>query len=1032
VQNRFHHIGEMLRVRQIALGLAAAGLAGVLLPTNLLNAQTDTARGELRGTVTDPSGAVVPLARLTLKSGDTGFLRQNTTGDSGDYTFLAVPPGDYDVQIEKDLFQPELLHGVHISVGQVTTLDAQLKLGTVKETLVINGAAALLEIERSQQANIVAQESIAKLPIDRRDYLTFALLSPGVVDSTGQANDTDLRLKQVPTSGISFFGSNGRGNSVTIDGGEANDGGGGVRSTLSQEAIEEFQINRSNYSAEQGGASGGTINIVSRAGSNDLRGSLFGFFRHDALDAGNPFARVLEGTQLVRTKPPSKRQQFGGSIGGPIRKDRTFVFAAFEGLVRRESSVVSILTDTSIFDPTPAQNAVLNTLPAAEAASLRSALTASPETRALFEKNSGVFPFSSDVWRSSVRLDHRLTERDQLFFRGSFSKLNETNANLEALIGASRGLETQQLDPTLAVGWTRVGSPRFVNEAHIQWGYRRFYVDSVDKFGPELRISGYGVFNEDYLLPSRNIERRAEIRDDLTWIRGSHTVKFGVQSLIRGTHSESHIFFSGRFTFGDLPGFLLDPNLPATFTINALQAFNLGLAQTYIQGAGNPTVASTNPYYGFYIQDGWKIRPGLRLDFGLRYELDTRQPPLPTAKKNFAPRFALAWNPQRSQKTVVRAGYGIYYSPIYYQIDWSVNALNQINGFRQIGQAFTSILTPGAASAANIFTTLRQEGVIGIPTPTRSITPADVAPFGITFPQTGPLPPFAILFQNSPDFTNPYSQQGSISIEHQFAQDLAISAGYTWVRTLKLTRARDANLLPAPVDPQLGIPVWSDPKYFVNPLVAQLNVFESTANAYYNAFMVQLTKRFSRKFSFNANYTLSKATDDVTDFNSDFEAADQTNLRAERARSSFDQRHKFVAYAVWSAPGKLELSPIVRANSGRPFNLLVGADLNQDRHDTTDRPPGAGRNTGVGPAFAAVDLRISREFNLGEHRRLQLTAEAFNLLNHLNMASVNNVVGLMAGPFDVTGRNDRLPTQPLGFTSAYDPRRIQLGARFSF
>jgi hypothetical protein len=189
--------------------------------------------------------------------------------------------------------------------------------------------------------------------------------------------------------------------------------------------------------------------------------------------------------------------------------------------------------------------------------------------------------------------------------------------------------------------------------------------------------------------------------------------------------------------------------------------------------------------------------------------------------------------------------------------------------------------------------------------------------------------------------------------------------GYTWVRTLKLTRARDANLLPAPVDPQLGIPVWSDPRYFVNPLLAQLNVFESTANAYYNALMVELTKRFSEKFSFHTNYTLSKATDDVTDFNTDFEAADQTNLRAERAQSSFDQRHKFVAYAVWSAPGKLELSPIVRANSGRPFNLLVGQDLNQDRHDTTDRPPGAGRNTGIGPAFAAVDLRISPGICIG-------------------------------------------------------------------
>ncbi len=1009
--------------RSVLLGLLCLGR---------LAAQTDLSHGEIRGVITDPTGALVAGAKVSLKSAATGLAREATSNGIGEYAILVLPPGTYDLEFSFPKFRTTLIRDMRVFVGQVTTLPVSLSLGIVRETLAVDGDAALLEVGRSHQATIMSQEPIRDLPIDRRDYLTFALLSPGIADANAQANNTDLRLKQTPTSGISVFGSNGRGNSVTIDGGEANDGGGGVRSTLSQEAIEEFQINRSNYAAEFGAASGGAINIVSKSGGNDWHGSGFGFFRHQTLDAGNPFARVLEGDTLVRVKPPANRQQFGGSLGGPLKRDRTFMFAAFEGLVRRESSVVSILTDTSIFGPTPEQEKVLSGLPEPQATILRQLLTASPSTRQLFEKNSGVFPFKTDSWRFSVRLDHLLTAKDQLFFRTSYTHVNESNANLQALIGASRGLETQQFDPTTTGGWTRVIGPHLVNQFQAQWAYRRFYVDSIEKFGPELRINGFGVFNEDYLLPTRSIERRYEIKDDLTWDRGRHTIKLGGRVLVRGTHSDSHVFFTGRFTFGDLPGSVLDPSLPPTFVLNALQSFNLGLAQTYLQGGGNPIVASTNPFWAGYIQDSWKVGRGLNLDFGLRYELDQRQPPLPTSHTNLAPRFGLAWNPGKDRRTVVRAGYGIYYSPIYYQIDWSVNALNDFNGHRQIGQAFTSILFPGPAAANNVYTTLLKQRVIGVPTPMRSITAADVAQFGIQFSQTGPLPPFAILFQNSPDFTNPYSQQASGSIERQIGRDFSVSAGFTWVHTLKLTRTRDANLLPAPVDPQLGIRVWSDPRYFVDPLIAQRNVFESTANADYKGLILEVTRRFSNGFSFNANYTLSQAMDDVVDYNSDFEAADQANLRAERALSSFHQRHKVVAWALWNAPWKLKVAPLFTAGSGRPFNLLAGVDINQDRHDTTDRPIGAGRNTGRGPSFYSLDLRLGREFVLNERFRIEGLAEAFNLLNHLNFASVNNVVGLMAPPFNVTGRDDRLPTEPLGFTSCFDPRHIQLGVRIRF
>lgn len=1007
-------------------------LAALALFATSAFAQSDINTGEIGGAVTDPSRSPIAGCHVTATNADTARAYSTATSGSGDYHILLLPPGAYSLRFEKAGFQPVLITGLRVTVGQSVTVDQPLQLGTQQTIVEVSGAVPAVEIERSGQANTLEREWVQQLPIDRRDYLAFSLLLPGVADSNPLVDNNDYRLRQTPQSGLSFYGSNGRGNSVTVDGGEANDGSGGVRSTLSQEAVQEFQVNRSNYTAELGGASGGVVNIVSRSGSNAWHGSLFSFFRHQSLDAGNPFALVLEGERLTRLKPPSQRQQFGGSLGGPIRRNRTFVFGAFEGLMRDESAVTSLLTDLSIFQPTPAQEAVLGNLPPQFAEPLRAALTSPPSTVDFFRRNSGVFPYQSRVWRFSLRLDHALgaDERDRLFFRHGFAHANESNANIRALVGASRGTDENTLDPTTIAGWTRTFSPRAFNQAHVQWGYRRFKVNSLDTFGPEIRIAGFGVFNRDINLPSANIERRYEVRDVFTRLAGRHTFKAGGSVLVRGTYSRSEVFFPGRFTFGDLPGSVLNPALPPTFVINGLQSYNLGLAQTYVQGFGDPAVASTNPLYSVFVQDTWQVRPNLTFDFGLRYELDTRNPPLPTDKNNLAPRFGFAWSPGGDRKSVVRGGYGIFYSPIYYQIDWVVRALNNIGGRRQIAQAFSTILDPGPAASHIVFSTLRAQGVLG----TRAITPQDLAPFGITFPHTGPLPPFTVLFENTRDYANPYAQQASVGIEREIAPDLTVSAGYIRVRTLKLPRTRDGNLRQAPVDPALGIRVWSDPaRDFIDPLIGQRNIYESTANASYHGALFEVRKRFSRSFGLNANYTLSRANDDVTDFNVDYVAFDQTDQRAEYARSSFDQRHKAVVYALWDAPWKVRVAPIFRAGSGRPFNLLAGYDLNQDRHENADRPAGAPRNSGIGPAFWSVDLRLNREFALrGERLRIDLTAEAFNLFNHVNYASVNNVVGNMAPPFEVRGRNDRSPSQPLGFTGVHDMRRVQLAVRLVF
>ena len=774
-------------------------------------AQTNVAYGELYGVVTSPGGGSIPGATVTLENAATGLKRQTTTNLSGAYRFLLISPGSYEVRVERSGFRGADRKGVDVFVGQATALDVRMELGQLPQSVLVEESPATVDTQQAHPASFMGEAWIRDLPIDRRDFLTFVLLAPGVSDAKGLAGDTDLRVKQTPTRGLSFFGSNGRGNTVTVDGGEMNDGSGGVRSTISQEAVQEFQTNRGNYSAEIGGGSGGAINIVSKSGTNAVHGSVFLFARNEVLDAGDPFARVLQGSNEVRIKPPSKRQQFGATLGMPLRRNHTFLFASFEGLVRRESSVVSILTDNSIFGPTPQQEAFLTGLPADRAANLRALLTSPPSTVQLFQNNSGVFPFSTDSYRGSLRLDHYSGASDQFFFRLDVPSLNESNANLQALVGASRGLVTNQFDPTAILGWTHVFSSRFTNEARVQASYRHFVMQTREPYGPEIRIAGYGVFNRDIFLPSRNIERRFEIKDNVNMALGRHVFKFGGQAWIRSALADSDVFFPGRFTFGELPGSVIDPSLPPNFTITALQAFNLGLPQTSIIGQGASVVKAIYPYFGFYVADTWRVSSRLTLDLGLRYEVDFRKPPLLTDKNNVGPRFAFAWNPDGAGKTVVRGGYGIFYATTNFAIDYTVNALNSLNGYRQIAQAFSSILVPGLASAPNIFTTLRQQNVIGIPTPTRSITPQDLAQFGITFPHTGPLPPFTVLFENSKDFASPYSEQASLGVERQLARDFSLEIGGMFVRTLKLPRARDANLLPAPSTPRLASPSGRPP-----------------------------------------------------------------------------------------------------------------------------------------------------------------------------------------------------------------------------
>jgi hypothetical protein len=1094
------------------IGVPACILCCLLFVTATY-AQGVGASGAIRGAVTDPNGAVLPNVAVTVTDVARGGKRTTTTDGAGRYEVAGLAPATYDVSAEVGGFDTVIKKGVVVTVGENVAVDFEVKVSGVKTVVEVTATPPAVDTTQGQQANTIDEKLIRDLPISRRDYLTYTLLAPAVADSTRLASNSDFRVKQTPQSGLSFYGSNGRGNSVTVDGGEANDDAGGVRLTLSQDAVQEFQINRSNYMADLGSATGASINIVSKAGTNDLHGSVYGFFRFKSLDARDPFSytQALAPGQVFNPAGPDlagvpikdglNRQQFGGTIGFPIKKDKTFMFLAFEGLRQNAQNAVPLLTNTNIFRPqdisrnnngqaeiiaalTARGATLVNCLPtnpppappltpaATCAAILTNALTVSQSTGlsagqtarnaytiGQFESNGGLFAYNTREYFASLRLDHAFTDKDQTYLRFNFGHDREQSPDLTSLTGFSRGSSVFDRDYTLQGAWFHQFSPRTQNELRLQINDYKFNVIPNVPGQVGLDIPGFGTFGTNIFLPSLTTAFRPEAADNLTLVRGRHTIKVGGYELIRDNHTESHTFFPGRFVFGNLPGGLVSLCLAspaatcgltglAPATISPLQSVSLGLPQFYQQGFGDPVNNFTRPWTAFYGQDSWQAKSNLTINFGLRYELDSQFGPINTDKNNFAPRLSFAWDPFKDHKTVVRGGYGIFNAPIYGQITNVIMTLNNINNVRQIAQVFVPLQNspvPGVVSAT-IFQTLFAQGIVqcSVPAPGSAacITPANLAQFGITPTNVGSLQPLSVVFSAQPNYKNPYSMQGELGVEREIGGGFSVGLSYIYVHTLHLPIAIDQNLKPAPFVTSTNgnaIRSWSacGAACFVSPLILQNNVYSSIAAAIYNGGILEVRKRFSHHLSLMASYTLSKALDDSTDFNSDYAPFDQTSLRGERALSNFDQRHKIVIASVIESPwggfwSGFQLSPIVRYNSGHPFNLLAGSDINGDRHSTNDRPAGAGRNTGLGPNYFDVDLRLARQIKLNERAGLQLIAEGFNIFNRTNFGSVNNVVGNIAGPFNLRGTSSRSPSQSLGFTSAFPKRQFQLGVRLTF
>lgn len=909
----------------------------LLLGAAPLCAQQGVSSATLGGEVMDPSGAGVPGISVAVLDTERNREIKTTADGQGRYQFLYLRPGAYQLRVEDARFAT-FSFAVTVAAGQALNLPIHLAVAGQQTSVQVTETAAALETARSQVSTIVRPQEIDSLPLNGRNYLDLALLVPGVSRTNTGTPQQFAETSAVPGTGISFAGQRNLNNNFVLDGLSINDDAANLAGTyFSQEVIREFQAVNSGGSAEFGRASSGTLNISSKSGTNDLHGRLYGFFRNQRFDARNP---------LFTNKDPLTQTQYGASLGGPVQRNRSFFFANFEQTRRNAAGFVTI---------SPANAAAINQTLAATSGYRGPSVS------------TGEFSTGWDITNVFGRLDHHLNQSNLLTARYSFYDIASPNSrSVGGLSDISRATRLDNQDQSIAITEVATLSPRTVNEARFQFMRSRLSAPGNDLVGPAVNIAGIANFGASTTSPVGRDNNLYELSDSLSILRGAHSIRIGADFL----WNRLNIYFPGS-------------QIAAVYTFSNLASFQTGRYQTFQQAFGDPYQFQSNPNFGMFVQDEWKIRPSLTVQAGLRYDIQRLPQPIQTDYNNIAPRIGFAWSPG-AHKTVVRAHYGLFYDRI--PLRATSNALQRDGSRYKV-----ALLSFG------------QEG-------------APAFPF-----QATAFPPNQYINITTIDFNikNSYAQQASLQIEHQFGSSLTVSAGYQWLRGLHMILSRNVNVptLSAAQAAALGIPNLGRP----DSRYGNVSRYEGSGDSYYNGLLVSAQYRVARRASVRLSYNLSKAIDDFG--NAFFSGPqDNFNLRDDRGLSDNDQRHRVTVAGVLTSPfshaiaRNWELSPLFLYTSQLPFNILLGSDRNNDTN-TNDRPVGVGRNTGRGFSYASLDVRLSRVFHLTERISLQGIAEVFNSLNRTNRAVPNATV--TASTFGQA-------------TAVYDPRQIQLALRLSF
>jgi hypothetical protein len=988
-------------------GLLLATMTALLVSAVALG-QTTTAT--LSGVVKDASGALVPDVKITARNAATGATRDTRTDSEGRYSLTNLGPGQYEVRAERAGFKTAAQSGVVLTVGGATVLDMTVQIGEVTEVVEVKQEEPLIEPTKAELSRVVNERSIESLPIIGRNFVDFAKLSSGVApgrENTGGGafKEPDTGVGSAAAPRLTFGGQSELSTLILVDGADNIQNATGLpRVTPSQEAVREFRVLNSTFLAEYGRALGGFVNIVTKSGTNRYNGSAYYFGMNDELNA-QPL--------LTGNNPVLRQNQYGATIGGPLRKDKTFFFGSYEGQRRAESNKFS--------------SVIFNNL---------DAINVTKRFFGLTEETTNVLR-ANDYDGFLAKLDHKITNNNDFSIR-----YNLLDSTTEGFLGgggrASPASTTRRnndvLDQSMVASDTALLASNVVNEARVQWARRTFGFTPVIK-EPDLEVSNLIITGKTTSDMDFYRESRLQLSDNLSVVSGGHALKFGGDfNNIRNT-SRLDLFFPARVIFANLGG----PGVPGpTFLNQTPVVFWWGLAN----GSTTRAAVPVNPFtqavpsdiasltttrvnhnsYGFFGQDEWKATSNLTLTYGLRYDFETYSELFVSRrdKNNFQPRVGLAYS--FSPRTVVRAGFGIFNDRQFASIGQQISVV-QLGSAGDLPNA--NVVFPGVSPVRGQFIQPTVGGALPSPASTTcrpggpTITTSSAAQLATCiFTTTGVVPAAPMVggvinpgFRDNKNgfLRTPYSEQASLEISHELGGGVAITVGYLYVHALKLA-AHTGLLNGVQTDTLIngvrvpgvvpgGKPVFARPAGRIFPELGDFYVTDDIGFSIHHGGTFEIEKRFSRGFSFHGSYTFSKTINNSESVANLADLPEGPSIGTERAVSRQTVPHRFTLAFVSQIPesagflGKFKFSSLLSAQSGRRFNIFAGSDANADGNPLSDRPDKLGRNTLEGPGFASFDMRVAREFRLNERVTAEFSGDFFNLFNRTNITDLNTVYG---------------------------------------
>ncbi len=998
--------------------------------------------GSISGVVKDQEGAVVAGARVTATNTATGAQRTTTTGDSGTFELPALVPAAYRLEIEAQGFAKYVQEPITVNALSRVSIDSELKpAGSTEQVTVTGESAPLIETGKTEVGGVINQRELESLPVNGRSFASLAVLVPG---ATLQPS-FDPTKSRVGT--FSVGGSTGRNLNITIDGGDNKDNAvGGILQNFTMESIQEFALSTQRFSAANGRSGGALLSVVSKSGSNTFHGSAFGFFRDDKFNANAPALLAKANSTLFdpgdAIKPPFNRQQFGGSVGGPIVKDKFFFFGAYERTRERGNSIVPTFAFNEIQLLEPLGYQAVRFLPQ---------------------------PF--DDHQYTVKLDYNAASNHALSFRFAGQNnhgLNDQAGFLTVFTDLSGGNTTKNDLYNFLGSWTWTASSHIVNQFLYQFSDFDNQIGATTDLPLLTFPSLANGVGRNGNVPQQTLQRKHQFRDDLTWSKGKHGLKFGIDFTDVPKLGGLFAFLSApEYDFGFDPSEIINnPNqFPQGFFTSQVRPGPItcgfigvpGCSQADLDGLGvvvDTLLAGGNPSFdlrdgakniSWYVQDDWKVSSRLTLNVGLRYDVDLGffdanhqannrtfrflniignpygDRVVKDDKNNFSPRIGFAYDLFGDSRSVVRGGYGIYYDQSFLNVPlFAVQQANdEIYAFIVDDSPNLSLASPPP------------------PFPRPLVNP----PIG--FPVTGRL--------IDPDFEAPYSQQFNAGFAQELWRNAAIEFDY--VHILGLHEFTQLNINPR-IGPLLGLQRTDpNPGRLLTPAIlahaselqaefgqvvpfTNIRVAQSDGRSRYDALTISFKKRYANKFLLNAHYTLARTLawfGIVSDFGlqpqNPFNKFDPA---AEFGHTGEDERHRFVVSGVFDLPWGFQLAPILQLSSARPYSIFPagGADINRDGvlndretrdgNDQDHLPPSTER----GDNFSQVNLRVSKYINFNERAKLGLFFEAFNIFNTGNFG---NSYGQTVGT-----PNFQKPVNFFGATGFSEPIGIPFQAQFGF